>query len=322
MKIAINGFGRIGRCFYRANNDELNIIAANDLGDKEQLKYLLKYDTVYGKNDNKNTPEFFTEPDPVKLPWKEMGVDIVIESTGRFTKKNDAKVHLDAGASKVVISAPSDDADIMIVPGVNEEMYNFEKHNVISMGSCTTNCLAPIAYILNKELTIKKGWMTTIHSYTADQNLVDGTHKSDVRRGRCASSNIIPTSTGAAKAIYKVIPELEGKLNGIALRVPTPTVSVVEFICEVEKNTTKSEVNKLFKKYADDKMKGILSICFEPLVSSDYRGSIFSSIVDAELTDVMGNNLIHVTAWYDNEMGYSHRLVDLCKIISKGIYGK
>lgn len=317
MNIAINGFGRIGRTFYRAADESLPILVANDLGDPEQLKYLLKYDTVYGKYDKDINLTFLVEKDPAKLPWEKMGIELVVESTGLFTKREKAQAHLKAGAKKVVISAPSEDADTTIVMGVNEEEYDSQKHHIISMGSCTTNCLAPIAYVLNKEFLIEKGWMTTIHSYTADQNLVDGTHKKDPRRGRSAAENIIPTSTGAAKAIGQVIPQLKGRMHGIALRVPTPTVSVVELVCCVKHKTTKEEVNDLFKQYAEGKMKDILAVSGEPLVSSDYRGNTYSSIVDAELTHVIDDNLIHVTAWYDNEMGYSNRLVDLCKFISR-----
>lgn len=317
MNIAINGFGRIGRTFYRAADGSLPILIANDLGDSQQLKYLLKYDSVYGKYDKEINLNFLGEKDPVKLPWEKLGVEIVIESTGFFTKKEAANAHIKAGAKKVIISAPSEDADVTIIIGVNEEEYDSKKHHIISMGSCTTNCLAPIAYVLNKEFLIEKGWMTTVHSYTADQNLVDGPHKKDSRRGRNAATNIIPTSTGAAKAIGQVIPELKGKMHGIALRVPTPTVSVVELICQVKHKTTKEEVNDLFKQYSEGKMKDILAVSNEPLVSSDFRGNTYSSIVDAEQTNVIGDNLIHVTSWYDNEMGYSHRLVDLCKYISK-----
>ncbi|EKD56687.1 MAG: hypothetical protein ACD_58C00120G0010 [uncultured bacterium] len=317
MNIAINGFGRIGRTFYRANDGELPIMVANDLGEIEQLKYLLKYDTVYGKYDKDINLAFLAEKDPARLPWEKMGVELVIESTGFFTKREAASAHIKAGAKKVIISAPSEDADITLVMGVNEEKYDPELHNVISMGSCTTNCLAPIAYAINKEFVIEKGWMTTVHSYTADQNLVDGPHKKDPRRGRSAVENIIPTSTGAAKAISQVIPELAGKMHGIALRVPTPTVSVVELVCLVKHKTTKQEVNDILREYASGKMQGILLVSDEPLVSSDLRGSAYSSIVDSELTEVVDSNLVHITAWYDNEMGYSHRLVDLCKLLSK-----
>jgi glyceraldehyde 3-phosphate dehydrogenase len=317
MNIAINGFGRIGRTFYHANNNDLPVLVANDLGDVEQLKYLLKYDSVYGQHNVDSNLTFLAEKDPSKLPWEKMGIELVVESTGFFTKKADANAHIKAGAKKVIISAPSEDADVTIVMGVNEEKYDRKEHNVISMGSCTTNCLAPIAYAINKEFVIEKGWMTTVHSYTADQNLVDGPHKKDPRRGRSAALNIVPTSTGAAKAISQVIPDLKGKMHGIALRVPTPTVSVVELICLVKHKTTKQEVNDILREYARGKMQGILSVNDEPLVSSDLRGSAYSSIVDSELTEVVDGNLIHLTAWYDNEMGYSNRLVDLCKYISK-----
>lgn len=317
MNIAINGFGRIGRTFYRAAGGNLPILAANDLGSPEQLKYLLKYDTIYGRYEKEANLAFVAEKDPSKLPWKKLGVELVVESTGRFTKRADAAKHLKAGAKKVIISAPSGDADVTIIMGVNEEEYQPGKHQIISMGSCTTNCLVPMAYIINKEFVIEKGSMTTIHSYTADQALVDSPHKKDPRRGRHAAENIVPTSTGAAKAIFQVIPELKGKMNGLAIRVPSATVSVVDLVCKVKHKATKESVNEVFKEYSEGKMKDILGYTEEPLVSTDFRGDPHSAIFDASLTDVIAGDLIHIVGWYDNEMGYSYRLVDLCKFISK-----
>lgn len=316
MKIAINGFGRIGRTFYRAANGKINIVAVNDLGEVENLKYLLKYDTVYGIFDKECSAKFVAEKDPEKLPWKEMGIDAVIESTGFFTKRDEAAKHLQAGAKKVIITAPSDDADIVIIPGVNDDQYNPEKHDVISMGSCTTNCIVPLVKVLNDEFKIIKGSFTTTHSYTATQALVDKPEKEDWRRGRSAAENIVPTTTGAAKAIFQVFPELAGKIDALSVRVPTATVSLVDFVCEVERETTREEVNQKFSDWAQ-KMNGALAITSEQLVSTDLRGNPAASIVDANLTSVTDKNLIHVVSWYDNEMGYSQRLVEMCEIVNK-----
>jgi len=315
MNIAINGFGRIGRTFYRAVNDQLKIIAINDLGDVENLKYLLKYDTVYGKFDRTAKVRFLAEKDPEKLPWKKLGVELVIESTGFFTKREEAKKHLQAGAKKVLITAPSSDADVTIIPGVNEDQYDSAKHHIISMGSCTTNCIVPLIAVLNKEFKIAKGFFTTIHSYTSTQALVDRPDKKDFRRGRSGAENIVPTTTGAAKAIFQVFPELQGRIDALSIRVPSPTVSLVNFVCQVEqRKIDKEDVNEAFRQ-AVSKMGGALAVSDEPLVSSDYRGSGYGAIVDSELTTVTKNNLVQVVAWYDNEMGYSHRLVELCKYI-------
>jgi glyceraldehyde 3-phosphate dehydrogenase len=315
MKIGINGFGRIGRTFYRAADGSLDIAAINDLGDVENLKYLLKYDTVYGIYDKAPNAEFLAEKEPEKLPWKNMGVGLVVESSGFFTKKAEAEKHLQAGAKKVIISAPSEDADIVIIPGVNDNQYDPEKHNIISMGSCTTNCIVPLVAVLKKHFGIIKGSFTTTHSYTATQALVDRPDVKDFRRGRGAAENIVPTTTGASKAIYQVFPELTGKIGSLSLRIPTPTVSIVDFVCEVEKEVDVETVNKAFEEEAAN-MKGALAISKEPLVSTDFRGNSHASILDAELTSVTEKKLVHVVAWYDNEMGYSHRLVEMCKIIS------
>jgi len=316
MKLAINGFGRIGRTFYRAADDKLDIAAINDLGDVENLKYLLKYDTVYGVYDKEPKEKFLAENDPEKLPWSEMGVDLVLESSGFFTKKADAEKHLKAGAKKVLITAPSESADITIIPGVNDDKYDPEKHRIISMGSCTTNCIVPLVQVLNKHFKIIKGSFTTTHSYTATQALVDRPDKKDFRRGRSAAENIVPTTTGASKAIYQVFPELTGKIGSFAVRIPTPTVSLVDFTCEVEKEIDSKTVNDAFEKEVGN-MKGALAISAESLVSTDFRGNPHGAILDAELTSVTEKKLVHVVAWYDNEMGYSHRLVEMCKIIQQ-----
>ncbi len=322
IKIAINGFGRIGRPVFRAiidNHPELEVVAINDLTDTNTLKHLLKYDSVYGiytKSIGSGT-RILAEADPLKLPWKELGVDVVLECTGFFTEIEGAKKHLEAGAKKVIISAPSKSDEIKtFVLGVNEEKYNPQSDNVVSMASCTTNCLAPVVKVLNDNLKILKGFMTTSHSYTNDQRILDLPHK-DLRRARAAALNIIPTSTGAASAIGKVIPELAGKLDGIALRVPTPTVSILDLICLVEKETTSQEVNYAMKKASQNKeLKGILGVEDAPLVSSDYKGNSFSAVVDAGLT-MAQDNLVKVVAWYDNEWAYACRLAEFAGYIGK-----
>ena len=322
IKIAINGFGRIGRPVFRAiidNHPELEVVAINDLTDTNTLKHLLKYDSVYGiytKSIGSGT-RILAEADPLKLPWKELGVDVVLECTGFFTEIEGAKKHLEAGAKKVIISAPSKSDEIKtFVLGVNEEKYNPQSDNVVSMASCTTNCLAPVVKVLNDNLKILKGFMTTSHSYTNDQRILDLPHK-DLRRARAAALNIIPTSTGAASAIGKVIPELQGKLDGIALRVPTPTVSILDLICLVEKETTSQEVNYAMKKASQNKeLKGILGVEDAPLVSSDYKGNSFSAVVDAGLT-MAQDNLVKVVAWYDNEWAYACRLAEFAGYIGK-----
>ncbi len=331
VKVAINGFGRIGRNVLRAafkKNVDLEFVAINDLTDAKTLAHLLKYDSTFGKFEgevsytedalivNGKEIKIFKETDPAKLPWGELGVDIVIESTGRFTNKDDAIKHIHAGAKKVIISAPAKNEDITIVMGVNENMYDPANHHVISNASCTTNCLAPIAKVINDKFRIKKGMMTTVHSYTNDQRILDLPH-SDLRRARAAAMSIIPTTTGAAKAIHLVIPELKGKMNGFAMRVPTPDVSVVDLVAEVEVPVTVEEVNAALKEASETYMKGILGYSEEPLVSMDYKGDDRSSIVDAPLTMVIEGTLVKVVSWYDNEWGYSNRVVDLAKYIAE-----
>jgi len=322
-KIAINGFGRIGRPALRNilnNHPGLEVVAINDLADSETLKHLFKYDSVYGiygKAINQDT-KFFAEKDPINLPWKELGVDVVLECTGNFTDYEGAKKHLEAGAKKVIISAPSKNPDKIpsYVLGVNAEKFDPKKDSIVDMGSCTTNCLAQVAKVLNDNFKIVKGFMSTIHSYTNDQKILDLPHK-DLRRARAAALNIIPTTTGAAKAIGNVIPELKGKLDGIAFRVPTATVSVLDLICELEKNTTAEEVNYSFKKASKQKeMDGILGIEDAQLVSSDYSGNSFSAIVDASLT-MVNDNIVKVVAWYDNEWAYACRLGEFAEYIGK-----
>ena len=322
IKIAINGFGRIGRPVFRRildNHPDLEVVAINDLTDKATLKHLLKYDSLYGIFGKSIDLEiqFLAEKDPENLPWKKLGVDVVLECTGLFTEVEGAKKHLEAGAKKIIISAPSKSKEIgTFVLGVNEEKYDAGKDNVVSMASCTTNCLAPVAKVLNDSFKIVRGFMTTIHSYTNDQRILDLPHK-DLRRARAAALNIVPTSTGAASAIGKVIPELEGKLDGIALRVPTPTVSILDLVCLVEKETTSQEVNYAMKKASQNKeLKGILGVEDAPLVSSDYKGNSFSAVVDAGLT-MAQDNLVKVVAWYDNEWAYACRLAEFAEYIGK-----
>jgi len=332
VKIAINGFGRIGRPTFRRildNHPNLEVVAVNDLTDNKTLAHLLKYDSVYrkyGKSvsfteksilvDGKEFP-VFTEMDPEKLPWKELEVDVVLECTGRFTNLAGAKKHIKAGAKKVIISAPGKDSEIPgFVLGVNEEKFDPKKDKIMDMGSCTTNCLAPISKVLNDNFKIINGFMTTIHSYTNDQRILDLPHK-DLRRTRAAALNIIPTTTGAAKAIGKIMPELDGKLDGIAIRVPTPTVSILDLVVEVEKITSVEKVNNAFKKAAESqKFQGILRAEEELLVSTDYIGDTYSAIVDLEKTIVKGN-LIKVLGWYDNEYGYSCRLAEFAEYVWK-----
>jgi glyceraldehyde 3-phosphate dehydrogenase len=333
VKVGINGFGRIGRNVLKILKekypDELDVVAFNDLGDLKTMAHLFKYDTVYGRYEDIEVREdglvvagdfikSLSERDPSKLPWGEMGVDIVIESTGFFKTRETAGQHLTAGAKKVIISAPSKDPDLTIVMGVNDDQYDPAVHDVVSNASCTTNCLAPAAKVLNDNFGIVKGLLTTIHAYTSTQNLIDGPHK-DLRRARAAAENIIPTSTGAAKAVSLVIPELEGKFDGIAMRVPVPTGSVVDFVAELEQETTTEEVHKLYAEAAEGPMAGILQFSTEALVSSDIVGSSYSSIVDADYTFVMQGNMVKVVTWYDNEWGYSSRTVDLAKMMADSL---
>lgn len=333
IKIAINGFGRIGRPTFRRiieNHPDLEVVAINDLTDPKTLAHLLKHDSVYGTYEkevkatensiivNGKGFRILAEKDPAKLPWKDLKVDVVLECTGRFRDFEGAKKHLEAGAKKVIISAPSKSPDKIpsFVLGVNEKKFDIDKYDIFDMGSCTTNCLAPVAKVLNDNFRILKGFMTTVHSYTNDQRILDLPHK-DLRRARAAALNIIPTTTGAAKAIGKVMPELEGKLDGIALRVPTPTVSIVDLVCQVEKETSVEEVNEAFRRAAKtEKLKGILRVEEEPLVSADFKGDTFSAIVDSQMTRVK-DNLVKVLAWYDNEYGYSCRLAEFAEFVGK-----
>ncbi|QDP41207.1 type I glyceraldehyde-3-phosphate dehydrogenase [Radiobacillus deserti] len=333
VKVGINGFGRIGRNVFRQalKNNEVEVVAVNDLTDANMLAHLLKYDSVHGKLEEEvkvngtnlvvagKEIKVLSERDPANLGWGNLGVEVVIESTGRFTKREDAKKHLDAGAKKVVISAPANDEDITVVMGVNEDKYDAASHHVISNASCTTNCLAPFAKVLNDKFGLKRGMMTTVHSYTNDQQILDLPHK-DYRRARAAAENIIPTSTGAAKAVSLVLPELKGKLNGMAMRVPTPDGSLVDLVAELDKDVTADEVNAAFKEAAEGHLKGILGYSEEPLVSADYVGNTNSSTIDALSTMVMEGNMVKVVSWYDNEMGYSSRCVDLAVFLkNKGL---
>ncbi|WP_453993898.1 type I glyceraldehyde-3-phosphate dehydrogenase [Bacillus nitroreducens] len=333
VKVGINGFGRIGRNVLRAalKNPNVEVVAVNDLTDANMLAHLLKYDSVHGILDAEvsvngnnlvvNGKEILVkaERDPAQLAWGDLGVEVVVESTGRFTKRADAAKHIEAGAKKVIISAPATDEDITIVMGVNHDKYDAASHDVISNASCTTNCLAPFAKVLHENFGIKRGMMTTVHSYTNDQQILDLPHK-DYRRARAAAENIIPTTTGAAKAVSLVLPELKGKLNGGAMRVPTPNVSLVDLVAELDKEVTVEEVNAALRKAAENELDGIMGYSEEPLVSGDYNGNPNSSTIDALSTMVMEGNMVKVISWYDNESGYSHRVVDLVDYIaSKGL---
>lgn len=333
-RVAINGFGRIGRLVFRRILElgNLDIVAVNDLTDNAMMAHLLKYDSSFGtlKEDVETEGEEimivggkkiknYSIPNPEELPWKDDEVDIVIESTGVFRTVEDCTKHLTAGAKKVILTAPGKDTECTICMGVNDETYDPAKDNIISNASCTTNCLAPIAKIINDNLKIRRGFMTTVHSYTNDQNILDLPHKKDMRRARAAAVNIIPTSTGAAKAIGLVIPALEGKLDGLAIRVPTPDVSLVDLVCEVEKETTKEAVNDMIRKEAAGPLKGMLEVSDKPLVSMDFRGDDNSSILDSELTMVNEKTLVKVLAWYDNEWGYSCRVVDMADMVAKSL---
>ncbi|MEK6679891.1 MAG: type I glyceraldehyde-3-phosphate dehydrogenase [Nitrospirota bacterium] len=333
IKVGINGFGRIGRNFFRTSlgNKEIEITVINDLTDAKTLAHLLKYDSVHGIFDakveakegaivvNGRESKILAVKDPAVLPWKDMGIDIVIESTGHFTDKAGASKHLTAGAKKVIISAPAKEPDLTVVMGVNENDYDPKKHNIISNASCTTNCLAPVAKVLLDNFGIKRGLMTTIHSYTNDQRILDLPHK-DLRRARAAAVSMIPTTTGAAKAVGLVLPSLKGKVDGMAMRVPTANVSVVDFVCEVEKDVTEDEVKAALRKAAEGPLKGILSYSDEELVSVDFNNNPNSSIVDANLTKVIEKRMVKVISWYDNEWGYSSRLKDLILYMGKKGY--
>ncbi|WP_287156784.1 type I glyceraldehyde-3-phosphate dehydrogenase [Chloroflexus sp.] len=336
VRVAINGFGRIGRQSFKAMleyyPEEFEIVAINDLTDVQTLAHLLRYDSTYGAFDGEVTVtekaivveqddiryELLTlaERDPAALPWKELGVDIVIESTGRFTDAEKAKAHLAAGAKKVIITAPAKGEDITICLGVNDAKYDHEKHHIISNASCTTNCLAPVAKVLNDRFGIERGLMTTIHSYTMDQNLQDNVHK-DLRRARAAAINMVPTTTGAAKAVALVIPELKGKFHGYAVRVPTPTVSMVDFSVLLSTKTSVEEINQAFIEASEsEELEGILGVSHDPLVSTDFIGTTYSSVVDLPLTMSMGDDFFKIVAWYDNEWGYSVRVADLTALVA------
>jgi len=334
LSAGINGFGRIGRNVFRAAHAQgaaIDWVGVNDITDTRTLAHLLKYDSLLGPFpgtveatdagivvDGRELP-VFSERDPAALPWSDVGADVVIESTGLFTEREKAAKHLEAGARKVIISAPATGADVTLVPGVNDDAYDPGEHAVISCASCTTNCLAPVAKILNDSVGIEAGVMNTIHAYTADQNLHDAPHK-DLRRTRAAAINLVPTSTGAAKAIGAVIPELDGKLNGVAVRAPIPTGSVVDLTCHVSRETSVEEVNAAFRERADaGPLEGILQYSEAPLVSSDIAGSAYSAVFDSGLTMVMGGTVVKVLAWYDNEWGYSNRLVDLSQRVLQGV---
>jgi len=331
IKVAINGFGRVGRYLVRAchGHSDIDIVAINSRAKPEILSHLLKYDSVHGIFTGQITTEdnqliidgkkiLITQVTSTlsELPWGKMGVDIVLESTGKFRKKDDVAGHLAAGAKKIIIAAPGKGIDGTFVMGVNEHTYDNKKHHIISNASCTTNCLAPVVKVLHDEFTVVRGLMTTVHAYTMDQRLLDGSHK-DLRRGRAASLSIIPTSTGAAKAVTEVIPDLKGKMDGVALRVPTPNVSIVDLAAELKKNVTIAEVNGALKAAAEGKLKNILAYCEEELVSVDFTSSPYSSIVDAPLTNVLDGNLVKVFAWYDNESGYACRMRDLALYVGK-----
>ena len=335
-RVAINGFGRIGRQSFKMImekfRDKLEIVAINDLTDNQTLAHLLKYDSTYGpfegdisatedtitityEDEEPITVRALAERDPSKLPWRELNVDIVIESTGIFTDAAKARMHIDAGCKKVIISAPAKNEDITICLGVNDEKYEPANHHIISNASCTTNCLAPVAKVLNDTFGINRGLMTTIHSYTMDQNLQDSPHK-DMRRARAAALNMVPTTTGAAKAVALVIPELKGKFDGFAVRVPTPTVSMVDFVVELGRNASVEEINNAFIEASEGAMEGILGVTDEQLVSSDFIGTQYSSVVDSSLTMIIGDNLAKVIAWYDNEWGYATRIADLTAMVA------
>ncbi|SMO45724.1 glyceraldehyde-3-phosphate dehydrogenase (NAD+) [Balnearium lithotrophicum] len=329
VRVAINGFGRIGRSFYRIvhNDPEIEVVAINDLTDAPTLAHLLKYDSVHGKFEAEVTCDgdelvidgrrikVHADPNPEELPWKDLEVDVVLEATGRFRDREGAGKHLKAGAKRVVISAPGKNPDATFVMGVNHREYDPEKHRIVSNASCTTNCLAPIAKVLLENFGIVSGFLTTVHAYTMDQRLLDAPHR-DLRRARAAAVSMVPTTTGAAKAVGLVIPELKGKFNGISIRVPTPDVSLVDFVCVLERETTIEEVNGALKAASENELKGILAYSEEPLVSIDYLGNPHSSIVDGLSTDVINGNLVKVIAWYDNEWGYSNRLADLIKYMA------
>lgn len=329
VRVAINGFGRIGRLAFKAavDDEDISFIAINDLTDTKTLAYLLKYDSVHGRfpedvdfDDknlivNKKAIKVFAQKDPSKLPWKELEIDVVLECTGFFRDRQGASLHLQAGAKKVLISAPAKDPDITLVKGVNEHEYDKEKHNIISNASCSTNCLAPMIKVLNDNLKVKRGFMVTTHAFTGNQNLVDGPHKKDLRRGRSASLSLVPTATGAAKAIGSVIPEMAGKLDAFAIRAPVPAGSIMNVVVEVEADTDVKKVNWLFEQVAKHHMAGVLEYSDEPLVSADIIDNSHSCVFDSEFTNVIEKTMVSVTGWFDNEWGYSCRMVELAKML-------
>ena len=331
LRVAINGFGRIGRNVLRAicrDRAALRVVAINDLTDAPTLAHLLRHDSVHGRfpaevevvegalRVDEHEIRVLAQPDPVELPWAELDIDVVVESTGRFRTREQAGRHLAAGARKVIISAPADDADVTVCLGVNHDQYDPEQHQIVSNASCTTNCLAPVAKVLHETLTLRKAWMTTVHSYTNAQRILDLPHK-DLRRARAAALSMIPTSTGAARAVGSVLPELRGRIDGFAVRVPTPDVSLVDLVAQVERRTSAAEVNDPLRSAAEGPLRGILGVSDEPLVSIDYTGNTLSAVVDAEFTRVLDGDLVHVVAWYDNEMGYSTRLKDLIEFVGE-----
>lgn len=335
IKIAINGFGRIGRMVFRKaiNDPEVEVVAINASYPVETLAHLIKYDTIHGNLQDKvetdgdtiivngKKTKVVADRNPSNLPWRELGIEVVIEATGKFKDHEGASKHIEAGAKKVVITAPGKNEDVTIVMGVNEDAYDYHNHNIVSNASCTTNCLAPVAKLLDEKFGIEYGMMTTIHAYTNDQKNLDNPHK-DLRRARACAQSIIPTSTGAARAVAKVLPQLQGKLNGFALRVPTPNVSVVDLVVNLKKSVTAEEVNQVFREASETTMNGILGYTEEPLVSSDFNGSEVSTVVDGLSTMVMGEKQLKVLAWYDNEWGYSCRVLDLAKYVAEATYLK
>jgi glyceraldehyde 3-phosphate dehydrogenase len=334
IRVGINGFGRIGRNLLRAclGERQIEFVAVNDITDARTLAHLLKHDSIHGtlKAEIRHEKDglhvdgramrVLTERDPGKLPWKDLGVDVVLECSGLFTDREKAALHLNAGAKKVIISAPAKGADLTICYGVNHTMYQKDRHHIISNASCTTNCLAPLAKVLHESFTIRRGLMTTIHAYTNDQRILDLPH-SDLRRARAAALSMIPTTTGAARAVSLVLPELEGKLDGMAVRVPTPNVSLVDLVAEVERKTSEADVNAAMKRAAEGGLKGILYYCDEPLVSCDFNGTSYSSIFDAALTRVMDHTFVKVLSWYDNEWGFSQRMRDVTLLVGKDLAG-
>jgi len=330
VRVAINGFGRIGRTVFRIGHgrEEINFVAINDLADTPALSYLLKYDSVHGifkeevsydKNElivNGRRIKTYSIAEPDRLPWREIGVDIVLESTGKFTEGYKATEHIRSGAKKVIVSAPADSADVTVIPGVNDKILNIDKNNIISIGSCTANCLAPVIKVLDEEYGIEYGFITTVHAYTKDQPVVDEVHK-DLRRGRAAGLSMVPTTTGAFRAIFKVMPHLHDRIKGVSIRVPTPNVSLVDSVVSVKKRVDRDDINEMFRSYADGPMRGILSCEEEPLVSCDFNGNRYSSVVDLLSTQTIDGHFAKILAWYDNEYGFSNRLIDLMLRIAK-----